>query len=83
MPERTDGGRNLYVVTVEDTVVQQRDYVVIAVDRGEAESKVAAGLFLSESEPTTFDTKQSSVKDIVFISIEDGYDEDENGNLLP
>jgi hypothetical protein len=71
----------LYCITREDVVVQTRDYFVLAEDKDAADSKVTNGMFLSESEATTTDTKSTRTIDIV--EIDPNRDEDENGNLLP
>ncbi|AHG24465.1 hypothetical protein PBI_DAMIEN_74 [Mycobacterium phage Damien] len=74
-------GNKFYCITREEVIVQTRDYFVLAEDKDAADSKVTNGMFLSESEAVTVDTKSSRTLDIVEIDANRA--EDENGNLLP
>ena len=59
----------LFVVTMEDTIVQIRDYVVLADDQAHAENKIEHGEFLNEGTPETIGTMQSGFKAIVEIDV--------------
>jgi len=48
-------------VVVQDTILQSREYAVIAKDTADAQKKIAGGLFLTESEPSTMDTLKSQI----------------------
>ena len=54
----------LFVVTVQDTVIQVREYVTRAISKNEAEMNVEHGHFMYESVPTTVDTLESEIKTI-------------------
>ena len=54
-----------YILTVEDTITQVRDYVVFAKDDTDARERILRGEFVSESEATTTDTLRSEVKSIM------------------
>ncbi|AEL97996.1 hypothetical protein CL65_gp110 [Mycobacterium phage Patience] len=43
------------MVSVEDTVIQMRDYAVLAKDEEDAKNRIARGEFLTESEASTID----------------------------
>lgn len=48
-------------MVVQDTIIQSREYAVIAKDETAARELVAKGMFLTESEATTMDTVQSTI----------------------
>lgn len=52
---------NVYLVIVQDTIIQSREYAVIAKDEASARDMVAQGKFLTESEATTMDTLKTAV----------------------
>ena len=58
-----------YILTIEDRVVQVRDYVVFAKDDEDAKAKVLRGEFVSESESTTVDTERTEVKSIMLLTV--------------
>ena len=60
-----------YILTVEDTVTQVRDYVVFAKDDEDAKVRVSRGEFVNESEATTVDTLSSEVKSIMELKTTD------------
>lgn len=57
-----------YILAVEDTVVQVREYVVFAKDDKDAMDRVLRGEYVSESEATTTDTLQSHVKSALYLT---------------
>ena len=59
MRKRTKLG--IFLVVVQDTILQSREYAVIAKDAADAKTKIARGLFLTESEASTMDTLRSEV----------------------
>ncbi|UOW93411.1 hypothetical protein SEA_LABELLE_87 [Mycobacterium phage Labelle] len=52
---------DVYLVVVQDKVVQSREYVVFAKDEHDAKERIKRGEFLSESEATTIDHDGESV----------------------
>lgn len=50
---------DVYLVVVHDTIVQSREYAVLADSSEKALENVLNGFFLTESEPTTMETKNS------------------------
>ena len=51
-----------FLVTMEDTVVQVREYVVRADSADQARANVQAGQFMFESKPTTVETVESHIQ---------------------
>lgn len=45
----------IFIITMEDTVIQIRDYVVKAPNLEQAQANVASGIFLNEGTPETID----------------------------
>lgn len=52
---------NVYLVVVQDKVIQSREYVLFAKDEHDAKERVKKGEFLSESEATTMDHDGESI----------------------
>lgn len=52
---------NVFLVVVQDTIIQSREYAIIAKDATDAKNKLAEGRFLTESEATTMDTLKTMV----------------------
>ena len=46
----------VFLVVVHDTIVQSREYAVLAKDEADAKARIARGEHLTESEATTMDT---------------------------
>jgi hypothetical protein len=59
----------LFIVTMEDTITQIRDYAVLAEDQSHAENKIEHGEFLNEGAPETTGTTDSQFKAIVEIDM--------------
>ena len=53
--------QNVYLVVVHDTIVQSREYAVLAKSVDDAEKKISKGHHLTESEATTMDTIDTKV----------------------
>jgi len=51
----------IFLVVVQDTILQSREYAVIAKNEEDAHKKIAGGFFLTESEACTMDTINSKV----------------------
>jgi hypothetical protein len=51
----------IFIVAAQDTVLQGREYIVIADDPDKAVQLVSTGHFVSESGPTTLDTLDSEI----------------------
>lgn len=51
----------VFLVVVQDTIIQSREYAVIAKNEMAARELVAKGMFLTESEATTMDTLKSVI----------------------
>lgn len=51
----------IWVAVVEDVVVQRREYIVFGDNKEEVASHIAKGLFVSESEAATVDTRETKI----------------------
>jgi hypothetical protein len=54
----------LYVVNVEDVVVQSTTYIVKALDKEHAAKLIAEGMFVFESEIEVIDNIESEIKSV-------------------
>lgn len=61
----------LYLVVMQDQIIQTREYVVIADDEQKAAELVAQGHFIAESEPSTMETLESQVVSVEEIVAEE------------
>ena len=62
----------LFLVVVQDTVLQSTGYLIRAQDEDDARALQAAGMYIEETRPEVMDTLESSVVDVTEVS--------ENGN---
>jgi hypothetical protein len=53
--------RGIFLVVVQDTVIESREYAVIADSVDDAKEKVSKGQFLTESERTVMDTEDTKI----------------------
>lgn len=60
--------QKLYLVTVQDTVLQSTGYFIRAKDEAEALQFQKSGMYIEETSTVTLDTIDSSVKDIIAIN---------------
>lgn len=58
---------DVYVLTVQDTIVQIRDYAVLATSEDDAKRRIAEGYFLTEGTPETIDTLKTEFKAIAKV----------------
>jgi len=80
----------IFMVVAQDTILQGREYVVIADNPDKAVRLVAQGHFISESAPTTLDTVDSEIVSVDEIIPEEfqkaepaeGKEEDRLSDLL-
>ena len=58
----------LFLVVVQDTVLQATGYLIRAHDEADAKELQAAGMYIEETATTTLDTIDSSVVDVTEIN---------------
>lgn len=66
--EKDEGNKELFFVTVRDTIEQVTTYIVRAESNEEAETLIEAGIYMEQSAPETIDTIDSTVMSVGKIS---------------
>jgi hypothetical protein len=58
----------LFLVVVQDTVLQATGYLIRAADEDDARSCLAAGMYIEETKPEILDTLDTNIVDVTEIS---------------
>lgn len=60
----------LFLVVVQDTVLQSTGYLIRAEDENDAKACLSAGMYIEETKPEIMDTLETNIVDVTEISEE-------------